>query len=332
MDAMWADGVSVCYGSHCAVYTITVRVGHGQAVGVIGPNGAGKTSLIEGCLGLRPLTSGQVLVDDVGVKAALRRGWVGVMLQQGGVPAHATAGAWLTHVSRLFGVDSSASAGAGLQLLERLGIDPSSRVAFKRLSGGEQQRVRLAAALLAPAKLLVLDEPSAGLDPAIRREVLTIIGERRDLGTGVLLTTHRMDEIESLFTPHDLVMVMADGRIREQGPLASITGAGGAIRLLLDVQARVRPEDLADLMVRLQQIPRDGSSTSVGPVTGPIPLPRGQQITVEAPASPELLAEVMRWCGNHGFVPLEVRTDIRSLEQAMEPEADLRQRPHDESA
>ncbi len=328
---MWADGVSVCYGSYCAVHPITVRVGQGQAVGVIGPNGAGKTSLIEGCLGLRPLTSGQVSVHDVGIRVALRQGWVGVMLQQGGVPANATAGAWLNHVSRLFGVDSGTSAGAVMQLLERLEINPASRVAFKRLSGGEQQRVRLAAALLAPAKVLVLDEPTASLDPAVRREVLAIIGERRDDGAGVLLTTHRMDEIESLFTPRDLVMIMADGRVREQGPLAMITGAGGAIRLLLDPQAWVRPEDLADLKVRLQRGVPGGISASIGTLSGPIAVPRGQQITVEAPASPELLAEVMQWCANHGFVPLEVRTDIRTLEQAMDPEADLGRKRHDEA-
>ena len=314
VDALSAEGVSVRYGSRVAVHPIDLRVPVGRAVGIIGANGAGKTSLIEGCLGLRPLASGHVRVLGTPLSSALRHGLIGVMLQQGGVPGNATAVSWLRHVQRLFGGPARGSA-AGLDaLMERLGIDPRSRVVFKRLSGGEQQRVRLAAALLAPAGVLVLDEPSAGLDPNIRNEVLAMIGERREVGVGILLTTHRMDEIEGLFSTDDRVVVLAEGRIVEQGSVAEITGLGEAIRLLLDPQAEVTPDHLADLAARLAVVRSDAQTSSV---EGPMADPRGQRLTIRADVSPRLVAEVMAWCAAHGLIPIEVRTDTRSLEQAM---------------
>ncbi|MBU6279837.1 MAG: ATP-binding cassette domain-containing protein, partial [Actinomycetales bacterium] len=107
MDALLAEGVSVHYGPRVAVSEMTLRVPQGRVVGLLGPNGAGKTSLIEGCLGLRPLASGRVWVQDVALPDALRRGWVGVMLQQGGVPGNVTATAWLRHIGRLFALEAS---------------------------------------------------------------------------------------------------------------------------------------------------------------------------------------------------------------------------------
>lgn len=320
MDALLAEGVSVHYGPRVAVSEMTLRVPQGRVVGLLGPNGAGKTSLIEGCLGLRPLASGRVWVQDVALPDALRRGWVGVMLQQGGVPGNVTATAWLRHIGRLFAVEASVPPAGHCELLDRLGIDPSGRVLFKRLSGGEQQRVRLAAALMAPAKLLVLDEPSAGLDPGIRREVLTIIGERRDAGVGILLTTHRMEEIEGLFTPSDELIVMASGRVHDRGSVSEITGAGAGIRLLMSPEATIGPEALVALSDQLQ---RTLSGSDRFSISGPIAVSRGLQITIGAEATPQVLGAAMDWCASHGFVPLEVRTDTKSLEQAMDPQTDV---------
>ena len=325
MDALIADGVSVRYGSHTAVHPMTLRVARGQAVALIGANGAGKTSFIEGCLGLRPLASGQVHVDGIPMKRALRYGLVGVMLQQGGVPATARAGAWLAHVSRIFAAGSSPTPGSDSAVLDLLGINPRSKVAFKRLSGGEQQRVRLAAALLAPASLLILDEPSSGLDPALRRELFTLIGQRRDAGAAILLTTHRMDEIDGLFTAQDEIVVMAAGKVLEQGSVSTITGQGGAIRLTLNSEAVVLPAALATLSNRLGRLTSDAHQVSgdapVGPikVNGPTRSVRGLEITIQVPASPAILAEVMQWCSAQSLVPLEVRTDTRSLDQVIDP-------------
>lgn len=320
MDALLAEGVTVRYGARTAVQNVDVRVARGQAVALIGANGAGKTSLIEGCLGLRRLSGGHVLVSGQPVEQALRDGRVGVMLQQGGVPGTARSAEWLRHVGRLFATLSRVNA-----VMDELGIDPHSKTPFKRLSGGEQQRVRLGSALLARSELLVLDEPTTGLDPVMRQRILDVVAHRRDDGTGVLLTTHRLDEIDTLFTEADQVLVMAQGSVTQRGSVHELLGSGEAIRLVLPAEAAISLDHLLALQQRLQAAdPAAAGSSAVGSpvhgvrIEGPVVTARGQELTARCAASPAALTAVMSWCSEWGWVPLEVRTDARSLNHLVE--------------
>jgi ABC-2 type transport system ATP-binding protein len=280
------------YGRHAAVDGLSLRVEPGSVVALLGPNGAGKTTTVEICEGYRRADAGTVRV--LGLDPADRRGArdlkarVGVMLQSGGVPSTARAAEFLRLVASFYGAPLDAGA-----LLDRLGLTAVSRTPYRRLSGGQQQRLALAAAIVGRPELVFLDEPTAGLDPQARISTWELVGELRDAGVAVLLTTHYMEEAERLA---DLVFIVDAGKVVAEGSPQELTGAEHQLRF------RARPGlDVDELRSALP-------TTAIAKESPP-----GHYL-IEGDLDPGLLATVTAWCATHGVKTDDLRLERRTLE------------------
>jgi ABC-2 type transport system ATP-binding protein len=228
--AVVCDGVVIRYGDTVAVDHLSFEGLAGEVVALLGPNGAGKTSTVEALEGYRRVDQGSVRVLGLDPRrdhrALVPR--IGVMLQKGGIyPMLGPA-----QVLRLFAAyydDAEDPDG----LLDLVGLSAVRRTPWRRLSGGEQQRLALALALVGKPSVLFLDEPTAGVDPEGRIVVRDIIAERRHRGVCVILTTHELSEAERLA---DRVVIIDGGRMLAEGtPAALAIGtADGSIRFSTD--------------------------------------------------------------------------------------------------
>ncbi len=204
-------GLSRRFGAVQAIDRISFEVAAGEIFGLLGPNGAGKTTTLECILGLTAPDAGQVEICGIDARRAPRhaREKIGAVLQTTGLQDKITA----REALKLF----AAFQGAPLKidaLLQRFGLVEKADAAFESLSGGQKQRLALALAFVGDPQALVLDEPTAGLDPQMRREVQDHIGVLKDKGCAVLLATHDMHEAEKLC---DRIAVIARGRIVATG-------------------------------------------------------------------------------------------------------------------
>lgn len=183
----------------------------GQVTCLLGPNGAGKTTTVEIAEGLQPADAGtvEVLGTNPWRAGAEHRARVGVMLQDGGLPQSVRPVALLRHLARFY--DSPADVDT---LVSELGIHEFTGTTVRRLSGGQRQRVSLAAALVGRPEVLFLDEPTAGLDPHVRRTVWQLIARTGREGATVVVTTHSFEEAERLA---DHLVIMARGRTVAEG-------------------------------------------------------------------------------------------------------------------
>jgi ABC-2 type transport system ATP-binding protein len=224
--AVACDGVVIRYGETLAVDRLSFVGRAGQVIALLGPNGAGKTSTVEALEGYRPVDAGRARVlglDPRGDHAALVPR-IGVMLQKGGV--YPMLGpAQVLHLFASYYDDAEDPDG----LLDLVGLAAVRRTPWRRLSGGEQQRLALALALVGKPQVLFLDEPTAGVDPEGRLVVRDIIAAQRDRGICVILTTHELAEAERLA---DHVVIIDHGRVLAEGSPAELASgtADGSIR------------------------------------------------------------------------------------------------------
>ena len=235
-DAVEVRDVVVRYGATTAVDGVSLTVRSGRVLALLGNNGAGKTSLLQVCEGFRRADGGRVRVlglDPTDDHDALMPR-LGIMLQSGGVYPWATAG----EILRLFASFAANPLDVEM-LLDRLGLRQFERTRWRRLSGGEQQRLGLAVALVGRPELVFLDEPTAGMDTEARHTTWRLVEELRADGVSVLLTTHLLDEAERLA---DDVVIMRSGVVAATGTPAELTAAAGID--LLEVRARpaLRPD------------------------------------------------------------------------------------------
>jgi ABC-2 type transport system ATP-binding protein len=179
-------------------------VDEGTTCVLLGPNGAGKTTTLSVILGLRPAQAGEIRVLGTRPTDVALRSQIGVVLQDGGLPMAASPAAIVRHFASLYADPLPPD-----QLIERLGLQHLDRP-YRRLSGGEQQRVKIAVALIGRPRLLVMDEPTTGMDPAARRVFWTLLDEIRQQGVTTLMTTHQPDEVS---TRADQIAVIHRGRV-----------------------------------------------------------------------------------------------------------------------
>src|SRR3954470_13569834 len=220
-DAVVVRDVVVRYGDTVAVDRVSLVAPRGSILALLGNNGAGKTSLLQVCEGFRRPDEGWARVlglDPVGDHDALMPR-LGIMLQSGGVYPWATAG----EILELFAGFAARPLDTRM-LIERLGLRKVTGTRFRRLSGGEQQRLALAVALVGRPELVFLDEPTAGMDTEARHTTWELIEELRGDGVSVLLTTHLLDEAERLA---DDVVIMRSGVVAATGSPAELTAAAG---------------------------------------------------------------------------------------------------------
>ncbi len=202
---------------HAALRGVDLRIEKGQSFGLIGPNGAGKTTFIKLMLGIARPTGGSVRVlgEDPAEPEVRRR--IGYLPERLHLPASLTPPQFLASVARLKGVE----AGREIDLLlERTGLAPSRSRRIGAFSKGMRQRLGLAAALLGGPELLILDEPTDGIDPVGRAEVRAILADEAARGTTLFLNSHLLAETERICSR---VGILADGKLVREGSLEELT-------------------------------------------------------------------------------------------------------------
>src|SRR4051794_5244388 len=222
--ALQVENLSKRYGTVTALDGVTFTAPAGRITAVLGRNGAGKTTTLDICAGLRAADGGSVRLlglDPTADRAGLRER-VGVMPQTGGSGA---AGIYPSirprEAIRLFASFYAQPHDADA-LLDRVDLAPVANTPWRRLSGGEQQRLSLALALVGRPELVFLDEPSAGLDVHARLSMWQLLEDLRSSGVTVVLTTHTMEEAERLA---DQIVVIDHGRTVATGTIAELAGS-----------------------------------------------------------------------------------------------------------
>ncbi|MBD0742565.1 ABC transporter ATP-binding protein [Streptomyces sp. CBMA152] len=216
--ALQARGITKCFGDVIALDSVDLDVAQGQIHGLVGPNGAGKTTLLGLLLGLAVADSGrlEILGTRVGRGLAAPDGVAGFVDGPGLYPS-LTARQNLAALATLRGHDART---AGIDaVLDEVGLTDVADDRARGFSLGMRQRLGLAAALLTRPRLLVLDEPANGLDPAGTRHVHGVLTRLAANGTGVVLSSHRMDDVEALCSE---VTILATGRVVFSGPLGKL--------------------------------------------------------------------------------------------------------------
>ena len=210
------ENLSVSYGDLLAVDNVSFEAPSGSVTVILGPNGAGKTSTIEVCEGFRTAKSGSVRVlglDPVSDHRALTER-MGVMLQGGGVYPSARVRDVVSHFCALHNKGVNAT-----QLVERVGLSNRSTGTWRKLSGGEQQRLSLALALAADPDVIFLDEPTSGVDIDGRDVIADIIRDLAARGTTVVLASHDMAEAEKVATH---AVLFNSGKVIASGEITSL--------------------------------------------------------------------------------------------------------------
>jgi ABC-2 type transport system ATP-binding protein len=230
--AVEVEGLHRRYGDRIALDGVSFRVEPGELFGILGPNGGGKSTLFRILSTLLPPDAGTARVlgyDVVGAPDAVRRA-LGVVFQHPSVDPLLTVEENLVHHGHLYGLGGSELRRAIDAVVERLGLGEQRRERVARLSGGFKRRTELAKALVIGARVLLLDEPSTGLDPTARREFLGYLAELRARdGITAILTTHDMEEAERC----ERVAILDHGHLVALGTPAALTGEVGGDVLIV---------------------------------------------------------------------------------------------------
>ncbi len=229
------------YGSRVALDDVSLTVAPGTFVALLGPNGGGKSTLFRICATLQRASEGSVVVfgADVRTDAAAVRRRLGVVFQSPALDQRLTVRENLLHHGRLYGLQGRPLRVGIDEALVRVGLTDRSREVVSRLSGGLKRRAEIAKVLMTRPSLLLLDEPTTGLDPGVRRDLWRdLAGIRASDGTTIVLTTHLLDEAAAA----DHVFVLDQGRLVVDGAPDTLTRmvGGDVIRL-----QTADPSDLA---------------------------------------------------------------------------------------
>jgi ABC-2 type transport system ATP-binding protein len=223
------DGLVKRYGARTVLDGVSFTVAPGELVALLGPNGAGKTTTVEIIEGYRGADGGRASVlgaDPVHGGPALRAR-VGLMLQGGGIDPRAAPRETLRQYGAFHADPRDPD-----ELLEIVGLVAVAKTRYRRLSGGERQRLGLALALVGRPEVLILDEPTAGMDPEARAATRAIVAGLRDAGAAILLTSHDLTDVERLA---DRICVLDGGRIVASGtPAELVAGTRPRLRFRLD--------------------------------------------------------------------------------------------------
>jgi lipooligosaccharide transport system ATP-binding protein len=214
--AVEATGLVKRYGERCVVDGISFQVGRGQCVGFLGPNGAGKTTTLRMLQGTVQPSGGslRVLGHAVPAEGAAARARMGVVPQQDNLDPDFTVAENLAVYASYFGVPPATAAARITALLDFVELADYRHAPIATLSGGMQRRLTIARALVNEPELIVLDEPTTGLDPQARHLLWAKLRELRRQGRTLLLTTHYLEEAERLC---DEIIIIDHGRILERG-------------------------------------------------------------------------------------------------------------------
>ncbi len=228
------DGLTIRYGSHVAVEDLSVTFPSG-VLGLLGRNGAGKSSILRALLGLCVPAAGRMRFSDLpeGAGPAELRRHVGYMPERDAHLPACNGFEMVALLGRITGMRRRDAWRRAHEVLYLVGLEEQRYRAVSGYSAGMRQKVKLAAALVHDPKVLFLDEPTNGLDPSGRDEMLRLVRQlRRDFGKSIVLSTHILQDVEAVC---DVAVVLERGRVVAQGSIAELTG-GGARRWRIAVQ------------------------------------------------------------------------------------------------
>lgn len=293
------------HGAITAVDGLDLEVAEGETLALLGPNGAGKTTTVECCEGYLAPDAGtvRVLGLDPIVDARALRPQVGLMLQGGGLYPHVRP----EEVLRTFAAFHRDPEDPDRLLME-LGLEHVRRSRYRQLSGGEQQRLALALALVGRPRVLFLDEPTAGLDPVARRLTWEMLRERTQEGTAILVTTHLLEEAAAVA---DRVAIMDRGRLIALGTPDELTAGDGGVLL------RIVGGDGA--------APLEQLSTALAAATGTdVTLRSDGRLALACASTPRLLAELATFLASTGATLTSLESGGGTLEDVYLRMVDVR--------
>jgi len=265
-----ARGLTVRFGKVTALNRLELTAPVGEVLAILGPNGAGKTTFVRTIATLLRPSSGELRVRgrDVVRDAETVRRDIGLAGQFAAVEPAMTGRENLEMTARLFGHDRSAARRAAAAVIDQLSLEEVADRRCGTYSGGQRRRLDLGASLVGAPRLLLLDEPTTGLDPAGRREVWAAIRSLVATGTDILLTTHYLDEADELA---DQVVVIDHGRAIAAGPLADLKASIGGDVIEVGLADPARLDAVGQILARvtgnaprLDRVGRTASAPTIG--------------------------------------------------------------------
>lgn len=213
------------FGDRNVVDGLSFDVAPGETFGLLGSNGSGKTTTIRALLGITTPTAGTLTIDGRPYRPAT--GGIGYLPEERGLYRKESVIDVMTYFGRLRGLRGAEATAWSMDYLARVGLADRAKLRVDKLSGGQQQKVQLGITIMDQPRLLILDEPTKGLDPVNRRLLLDLVDERKADGATVVLVTHHMDEVERLC---DRILLLKDGRAAAYGSVPDVQDAfGGAV-------------------------------------------------------------------------------------------------------
>jgi ABC-2 type transport system ATP-binding protein len=228
--AIVVEDLRVVRGGRVALDAISLTVHRGAVTGLLGPSGSGKTTLMRAIVGVQLIESGLVRVLDQPAGSPTLHRRVGYTTQAPSVYGDLTVRENLRYFARILGVGNDRA----VHTIETVGLQDDADRVVNRLSGGQRARASLASALLGDPEVLVLDEPTVGLDPVLRQDLWTTFNELADAGVTLVVSSHVMDEAERC---HDLLL-LREGRLLAAG-------------IVDDIRRRTGEDDLNAAFLRL---------------------------------------------------------------------------------
>ena len=205
-------------GSKKIVDSLSFDVHSGEVFAFLGANGSGKTSTIRSLLRIYEPTSGDLLID--GKPFSSERGYlIGYLPEERGLYTRSKVLDTMIYFGELKGMTRAEARKFSLKFLERVDLADKADTKIKKLSGGQQQKIQLGVAVMGDPKVLILDEPTKGLDPVNRKLLLDIVDEQQEKGAAVIYITHLMEEVERLA---DRLLILKDGKARAYGTVKAV--------------------------------------------------------------------------------------------------------------
>jgi ABC-2 type transport system ATP-binding protein len=256
------ENLEKSYGSTRAVAGISFRISSGQIYGLLGPNGAGKTTTISCISGLLRPEAGRIVVDglDLAAEPIQVKSRLGIVPQETAVYPTLSAYENVTYFGSLHGLSGGELSRRARTVLDQVGLSADSKQASRKFSGGMKRRLNLAIGLVHQPRLLLLDEPTVGIDPQARINILDVVRAIQKEGTAILYTTHYLEEAETLCSVIGIMdhgKVLAEGTVEE---LRRMVGEGTVVSLRGEFRAEAFSQALKDNAdVRLLSL-EDGSA------------------------------------------------------------------------
>lgn len=247
MNAIHATALTKRFGEVTAVNAIDLDIEPGEVVALLGPNGAGKTTTLDMILGLTHPTSGQVSVLGTTPAAAIRAGRISALLQSGGLLADMSVRDTVAYIAACYPKTQPIDS-----VLERAGLTAIARRTVGKCSGGEQQRLKFALALLPEPDVLILDEPTTGMDVAARRDFWANIHEEAHHGRTVIFATHYLAEAEEFA---GRTILMNAGHIVADGPTSQVRSVAGLRHVRVTASSPLPAPERDALAAQLAALP-----------------------------------------------------------------------------